>query len=115
MRPPPDGRMPASALIRVVLPAPLGPTTHSSSPGRTSSDTPHSARALPYATCRSRTSSMGRYPQVRAHHFGTLHHVLGHALGQQLAVIEHHDPVRKRHHRAHHVLDEDDGRTLVAD
>ena len=39
--------MPASVLISVVLPAPLGPTTHSSSRWRSSNDTPHSAGAWP--------------------------------------------------------------------
>ena len=38
---------PASVLISVVLPAPLGPTVHSSSCARSSKLTPHSAGAAP--------------------------------------------------------------------
>ena len=41
------GCSPASALISVVLPAPLGPTTQTSSPAPIVSDTPHSAGAAP--------------------------------------------------------------------
>ncbi len=38
---------PAMVLMSVVLPAPLGPTTQTSSPGCTFSETPHSAGAAP--------------------------------------------------------------------
>ena len=41
------GCSPAIALMSVVLPAPLGPTTHASSPARSASDTPHNAGAAP--------------------------------------------------------------------
>ena len=53
--------------------------------------------------------------QVGAHHLRPLHHLGRPALGEQLAVVEHDDAVGQRHHRAHHVLDEHDGRALVAD
>ena len=47
--------------------------------------------------------------QVGGHHLGALHHLGRGALGEQLAVVEHHHAVGQRHHGAHHVLDEDDG------
>ena len=108
--------MPAMALISVVLPAPFGPTTHSSSPA------PHARATRPTAPAPRRRRPAGRAPQawagrpeVGGHHLGPLHHVGGRAFGEQLAVVEDDDAVGQRHHRAHHVLDEDDGRALVAD
>src|SRR3954471_6100166 len=106
---------PAITLISVLLPAPLGPTTHTSSPRSTCNDTSHSAGAAPYAACTFTTSSMGRLSQVGTHHIGVAHHFARLSLRDQLAVVQHHDAVRQRHHRAHHVLDEDDGGALVAD
>jgi hypothetical protein len=47
IRPDRIGCRPASALISVVLPAPFGPTTHTSSPAAIDSDTFHSAGAAP--------------------------------------------------------------------
>src|SRR5437764_10959695 len=88
--------MPAMTLISVLLPAPLGPTTHTSSPRSTCSDTSHSAGAAPYAACTFTTSSMGRLSQVGTHHLGVAHHFARLSLRDQLAVVQHHDAVRQR-------------------
>src|SRR5688500_16475337 len=50
--------MPASSRSRVDLPAPLGPTTPSTSPGATVTDTPARIVAAPCALCRSRAISV---------------------------------------------------------
>src|SRR5512138_1451043 len=55
---PADGRTsPETALISVLLPAPLGPSKQTTSPSRTSSETPQSAWKSPYFTSRSWTRS----------------------------------------------------------
>src|SRR5437867_4909668 len=56
--------MPDTVLIRVVLPAPFGPTSATISPRPTRRDTPSSAVAAPYRTTRSRTSSAGPVTMV---------------------------------------------------
>src|SRR5580765_316699 len=105
--------MPAMRLMSVDFPAPFGPTTQMSSPGSTRSDISRSATAAPYRTSIDRSSSM-RFPQERSHDVAPPHHVLGNAFGDDLAVIEHDDPVRQRPYGAHHVLDEHDRRAVVA-
>ena len=50
MRPSAAVTVPETALSSVVLPAPLGPTSVTNSPSRTSSETPVSARSPPYVT-----------------------------------------------------------------
>src|SRR3954463_4056889 len=105
---------PDSALMRVVLPAPLGPTTTTSAPAFTSRLTPSTAGAAPYVTRKSRASSM-RGPKVRVDHLRVAHHLARQAGCNRLAVGQHDDAVGELHHGAHHVLDEDDGRALLAD
>src|SRR5437867_6808116 len=134
------GRMrPDTTRISVVLPAPLGPMTPTASPRRTSSDTSNSAWKLPYPARTDFSSSMGgadvtRCPRAGASSLRERRHrrVLGSeislddtriardlrrkALGDLLAVIEHHHAVDDAHQDPHDVLDPDDGDTrLLAD
>src|SRR6516165_6782540 len=48
--------------------------------------------------------------EISADHFWILHDLFRRALGDLLAVIEHHDVTRDRHDRAHDMLDDDDGK-----
>src|SRR5258708_38237426 len=104
---------PAMTLMSVDLPAPFGPTTHTSSPAARVSDTSHSAVAAPYRASIAASSSM-RAAQVCKHDFLPFHDFGGSALGDDLAVIEHDDAIGQRHDGAHDVLDKDDGGTPVA-
>src|SRR5690349_20061708 len=47
--------------------------------------------------------------QVALQHRRVSHHLLRRAAADHLAVVEHHHMLGQRHHRAHHVLDEQDG------
>src|SRR6267378_1127742 len=58
--------VPEMALSSVVLPAPLGPTSVTNSPSRTSSDTPVSARSPPYVTPSPLMLSTRASPSGRA-------------------------------------------------
>src|SRR5437763_14176174 len=98
---------PASALMSVVLPAPFGPTTQTSSRSPMASDTSTMAAAAPYETRMRSTSSM-RFTQIRLHDRRPAHHFGRTALGDHAAVAQHHDAVGELHHRAHHVLVVDD-------
>src|SRR5919198_945681 len=102
------------ALTSVVLPAPLGPTTQTSSRSPTRSDTSESAGAAPYATRKRSTLSM-RGSEIYGRNFGPLHDVVRRALGDDPAVVEHHDSLGELHYHGHDVLDEDHGRSLAAD
>ena len=53
--------------------------------------------------------------EVSPHDLGPPHHVVGTALGEHFPVVEDNDAIGQRHHRTHHVLDEDNGRALLAD
>src|SRR6266511_5157644 len=58
--PPADGASPASALRRLVFPAPLRPTSPTLSPARSVNEAPSTTRAPPTSTARSRTCNMAR-------------------------------------------------------
>src|SRR5215468_4099669 len=105
--------MPAMTLMSVVLPAPFGPTIETSSPGPMVSETPHSAVAVPYLATAPSSASMG-FSQKRRDDLRLLHHFRRHAFRDHRAVIEHDDAIRQRHHRTHHVLDEQDRRPRLA-
>src|ERR1044071_5697772 len=106
--------MPATALMSVVLPAPFGPTTATSSPARTERLASHTAVASPYAMRRPRASSM-RGSEVRLRDLGMADDVGRRPGGDHLAVIEHHHAVGQLGHGADDVLDEHDRRAAVAD
>src|SRR5690349_15349415 len=100
-------------LMSVVLPAPLGPTTQTSSPPRIASEISHSAVAAPYFATIESSASMGPSEKCR-HHVRLFHHFGRHTLGDNDAMLEHDDAVGERHDGAHHVLDEKDGRPRIA-
>jgi hypothetical protein len=55
-------------------------------------------------------------PQIGLDHRRVVPHLVGRAVGQKLAVVEHHDPVRDVHDHAHVVLDQRDrGAELLVD
>src|SRR5256712_3409200 len=137
------GRMrPDTTRISVVFPAPLGPMTPTASPSRTSSDTSNSAWKLPYPARIDFSSSMGAADVTRRSRSGArgtrARRHRGHgrglgpeidlddtriardlsrkALGDLLAMIEHHHAVYDAHQDPHDVLDPDDGDAqLLAD
>src|SRR5262249_10945180 len=121
---------PEMARIRVVLPAPFGPITPTASCGRTSRLTsnrawkaPYPARtavrwSVPREVTRSasapgrradRLHGPGFAPQVDLDHARVHRDLARQALGDFLAVVEHHGAVHHAHEHPHDVLDPDDG------
>src|SRR4029077_11794472 len=96
-------------LTRVVLPAPLAPSTAVMLPSGTDSETLSSATTPPYATVRSLISSMcDRLPEVRVGDIGVGADVCRRARCDHLPEVEHGDAVTDRHHHIDVVLDERD-------
>ena len=93
-RPPPPARRPRSR---------RSTSRHARPPRRSSRATSASTSSMRRSRGRPSTTSGSRITSARR------------ALGDRLAIGEHHDAVGELHHRAHHVLDEHDGRALVAD
>src|SRR5215831_18856876 len=92
----------------VVLPAPLRPSSVTTSPRRTSNSTPWRMCDSPYqawspATESSASAMLG--PQVGLDHAGILRHRGVVALGDDLAAREDRDAVRELRHHAQVVLD----------
>src|SRR5882724_12274691 len=108
------GKRPAIALIRVVLPAPFGPTTATSSRGRMLSDTSQTATASPWATSRRSTSSIA-LAEVGPDDVRVPHDLTRQSFGDDLPPAQHHDAVGEVEDGPHDVLDEDDRRAPVAD
>src|SRR5438128_8297050 len=96
-----------TARSAVVLPAPLAPTSETIWPWPTRRLTSCSTRASPYATERFCTSSKRvGLAQVRLDHARVVDEALRGALGDDLAVVQHHDPRGEAHHGFQHVLDD---------
>src|SRR5262249_14670498 len=90
----------------VVLPAPFAPTTDTISPRATSNDTSRSTLACPYcAPTASTLSKQELLAEIRLDHRGRLGGRWRRPLKDLLAVVQHDDHVRERHHGLHHVLD----------
>src|SRR5215472_17448826 len=94
----------------VVLPAPLRPSSVTTSPSRTSNVTPWSTCDSPYQALRSRTTSMGlsgmggRGAHVALDHVGIARDRPIVAPGQHLAPGEHRDHVGQVLHHVQVVL-----------
>src|SRR3984885_11079486 len=108
---------PEMVLNKVVLPAPLGPTTATNWPSSTSSDTSFKALSPPYATLSDRIfSTFHPLPaEIGFNHRRILHHLGGSAAGDQLAMVEYAEFVDQFHHRLHRVLNNGDGNAIAVD
>src|ERR1700688_261183 len=96
-------------LTRVVLPAPLAPSTAVTLPSGTDSDTLSSAMTPPYATVRSLISSMSDLlSEVCVGDLGVGADRVGQARRDHLAEVENGDGVAHRHHHVDVVLDQRD-------
>src|SRR5215831_966659 len=113
-RPPRIGKRPAIASMSVVLPAPFGPTTVTSSRAPTTSETSQTATASPWATSRRSTSSIG-LAEIRADHVRIAHHLPRKALGDDPAAAQDDHAIGEVQDRPHDVLDEDDGGAALPD
>src|SRR5215510_4362385 len=111
------GTMPMTVLRVVVLPAPLRPSSVTTSPGRTSKSTPWRMCDSPYQAWRSRTSrrappamSLGvPLPHVGLDHLGIARDRRVVALGEDLPACEHGDGVGEGGDHAQVVLDHEHG------
>src|SRR5262245_26513170 len=101
------GRSPMMPFRSVVLPTPFRPMRHTTPPAGTSRDTSQSTWLSPYATFRSRISSIGvaAPPEVDFHHPLVALHLVDRALAQHAALVEHRDGPRDASNELHVVLD----------
>src|SRR5438477_3790469 len=99
--------MPITHLMSVDLPLPLVPRSTAVSPSFTSIDTPWSTRTAPYPASTLRTTNL--FTEVGLLDALVGEDLVGDALGDLLAGVEHGDALGEAHHRAHDVLDHDDG------
>src|SRR3989440_11616029 len=91
----------------VVLPAPLRPSSVTTSPSRTSKSMPCRMCDSPYQALSPRTSSRRGMAgsEIGLDHARVLRHGVVVALGQDLASLEHGDAIRERRHNREVVLD----------
>src|SRR4029453_11992836 len=97
----------------VVLPAPFGPTTVTSSRAPTTSDTSQTATASPGATSRRSTSSIG-LPAAGADHVRITHDLTREAFGDDATAAQHHHAVGEIEDGSHDGFHGDDGRAAIA-
>src|SRR5919197_1836966 len=103
---------PMIARRTVVFPAPLRPTSVTSSPPPTRNEMPRSACASPYHAVRSATCSIGlcmRLTQIRGDDRGIFTDGVVATLCDHASLEEHDHLLRQLGHYAHVVLDEHDG------
>src|SRR5262245_35368629 len=108
--------MPMIDLSVVVLPAPLRPSSVTTSPARTSNETPCSTCDSPYQACRPSTASSGTPsglsmadPEIGFAHRGVGRHRVVVALRQHPRAREHSDAVGEIGDHAEIVLDHQHG------
>src|ERR1035437_6107193 len=102
-------RKPLIVFSSDVLPAPLAPSSATLSPCRTDKVMPLNALTLPYCTSSPSISSIGLFAsKIRLQHHRIVAHLLWRAFRQLLAVVQHHDLVRDRHHQVDHMLHQHD-------
>src|SRR5688572_15419055 len=98
---------PAMLRISVDLPAPFGPRTSTTSPGRTTRLTSCRTGTRPYPADRFRTSSIASPREQRANaRIG--HDLVRRAFGHDCAGVQHGDAIRDAPDEVQIVLDEDD-------
>src|SRR5881296_991864 len=100
--------MPMIDLSVVVLPAPLRPSSVTTSPGWTSKVTPCSTCDSPYQACRLSTAKSGSgmsNSHISFPHFRVGGHLLVVAFGEHTPAREHRDAVGKVRDHAEIVLD----------
>src|SRR5882724_4197806 len=110
---------PAMALSKVVFPAPLGPTSTTSAPFETSSETRSSTAVAPYPAVRFETASRASLIPISGRLLVAAEVGVDDALvcgdrgrravGDQLAVVQHQRAVDGAHQPAHGVLDPEHG------
>src|SRR4051794_33536550 len=105
------GTSPMMDFIVVVLPAPLRPSSVTTSPSRTSKSTPCRMWLSPYQEFRSLTSSIRR-PQISRDHFRVLRDRRVISLRQHAAARQHRNPVAEPFHHGKVVLHHQDGPAL---
>src|SRR5262249_33177065 len=105
--------MPMIDLSVVVLPAPLRPSSVTTSPARTSKLTPCSTCDSPYQACRFSIASSAPLGMANAEislaHLGVRRHGRVVAFGEHAAARQHRDAVAQIRHHAEIVLDHQDG------
>src|SRR5438128_7633287 len=106
---------PAIVLTSVLLPAPFGPMTETTSPASTSTVASHTAGASPYAMASRRTSSNMGLAEIDLDDARGAHRLARTAGGDDLALVQHHHAVRQLEDGAHQVLDEENGHPTLAD
>src|SRR6266542_4253569 len=114
MRPAVVRTMPKTVFSRVDLPAPLAPMMETMSPAWTRTETPRSTSTSSYPARTSLSSRSGApspcsMAKVGLDDLRVSTDRRRRALGDLLAVVQHHDALGDVHHDLHVVLDEEDG------
>src|SRR5215217_3780334 len=98
----------------VVLPAPFGPTTETTSPSYRAKSMPFNICVRPYPDSIAATSSsipdlivLSRTAKIRLLHSSIRLNLRRGALEKQLALVEDEDVIRQCHHEIHVVLNDD--------
>src|SRR4051812_7080401 len=99
--------MPMMQRISVLLPLPLVPSSATVSDARTSSDTSSRTRTAPYPAWTPLMVMLSA--KVGFLHLGVAHDLRGIAVGDLATGYQNDKPLRKAHHGAHDVLDQNDG------
>src|SRR3974390_459754 len=96
----------------VLLPAPFAPMTATTWPAPTRKETPGSAWKSAWKASIESTSisgsDIGGDPQVDLHHLRALNHGVRIAIGDNLAAMQHREPIPRGKQRVHDMLDPDD-------
>src|ERR1700730_4062665 len=111
MRPALKGTMPMMHFMSVLLPLPLVPSSATVSPSLTPSEMPSSTCTAPYPARNASTRRL--FAKVGLYDFVAADDRLRIAVGNLPTGDEHRDSLGELHHRAHHVLDHDDGDALL--
>src|ERR1700694_5267367 len=111
------GMIPDIARSSVVLPAPFAPIRAVMLPAAIDRSMPRNTGTSPYPAQRPTTSSRAMMPpaEIGFYHRGVRGNRGRQPLGDLAAVGHHHDAIRQRHDRAHHMLDEQQRYSLTSD
>src|SRR5436305_11457232 len=126
MRPDAGRTRPLMVRSKVVLPAPLAPSTAVMVPGAARNETPSSARTAPYVVTTSSIASPSSVAtahlprlcvdvlaEVRLEHLLVVLHLVGCASGDDATEVEHDDAVTHLHDEVHVVLHEQHRHSLA--
>src|SRR5262245_24784509 len=104
---------PLRALSSVLLPEPLPPSRATTDRSLTENETSRSTSVTPYQTLRCCTSSIDLLSQISLDHGRIFANFFRPTICNLLTRVEHNDTIGHSHDQADHVLDHDEGNSLL--